>query len=60
MIRKITKVSPYLAPLRAVLNPIAEIHDKGYIVDSDTVIAERQPDGRIRLKLKLDSTNVSP
>jgi hypothetical protein len=52
MIKKIRAAPPAFAHVQRAINPIVEIHNKGYIVDSDTVKAERTPDGRVRLKIK--------
>jgi hypothetical protein len=58
MINKLRNIPPALAHARAAMNPIIEIHNKGYIVDSDTVLATRTPDGRMRLKLTPEASKL--
>jgi hypothetical protein len=51
MIRKLAHTPAALSHIGRAINTIVDIHNKGYIKSSDTVLATRTPDGRIRLKL---------
>jgi hypothetical protein len=42
------------------MNPIIDIHNKGYITSSDTVTATRTPDGRMRLQVKAPPPALTP
>jgi hypothetical protein len=50
-IGKIERVPAHLQPVADKVNPIIDIHDRGFVVDTDSVSAERLPDGRVRLHL---------
>ena len=48
---KLQRAPAYLAHISKAVNPIIEILNKGFIVNSDDIVAERLPDGRVQLKL---------
>ena len=50
-ISKIRRPPPYLRAAAHSDNQIVEIVNRGLVVDSDTVIAKRLPDGRVQLFL---------
>jgi len=47
-------VNGLLRPLKKSLDPVVEVLNKGLVLDTEHVIAERMPDDRIRLKLHPD------
>lgn len=51
LIRQPIRVPRYLVPLAKKIRDVEKIIDKGVIIDSPTVKAGKQPDGRVQLKL---------
>ena len=52
MTRKPITVPAYLVPLAKKIRHIERIIAKGLVIDSPTVKSERQPNGRVQLKLR--------
>jgi hypothetical protein len=42
---------PAFRHIKKAIDPIVNVINKGFVIDTDDVIAERQPDGRVKLRL---------
>jgi hypothetical protein len=59
-IKKVRGLPPYLAHVARSVNPVVEIVNRGLVVSTSTVIAERISDGRIRLRLRPGAVGIAP